>query len=85
MPDWPEWWEWDLDLIDHVEKRMKVRRFTEVELRDMIEQATGLHKARVPGRWVIETKFDGRAWNVVVEPIAETQTLEVVTAFRVKR
>jgi len=33
------------------------------------------------GRWVIETRFRRRQWEVVVEPIPEKKILEVVTAY----
>lgn len=85
MPDWPEWWEWELAIIEHAEERMQVRHFTEVELRDMLERATGYRPGRVPGRWLIETRHDGEAWIVVVEPNPADRQLEVVTAFKAKK
>jgi hypothetical protein len=27
--DWPHWWDWDVELTPHVEKRMEDRGFTE--------------------------------------------------------
>jgi hypothetical protein len=33
------------------------------------------------GRWIIETRFRRREWEVVVEPIPERKILEVVTAY----
>jgi hypothetical protein len=83
MPNWPEWWEWDLEIIDHAVIRMDDRSFTEVDLREMMETATRLRKGRKPGRWIIETRHEGRRWHVVVEPLAETRILEVVTAYPV--
>jgi hypothetical protein len=35
MP-WPDWWEWELELTPHLEKRMEDREFTEVDLRAII-------------------------------------------------
>jgi hypothetical protein len=67
MPDWPEWWEWELEIIDHAEERMRVRHFTLAWLRDMPDGATGYRAGRVPGRSLIETRHDGSAWVVVVE------------------
>ena len=49
-------------------KRMVDRRFTEVELRAMLEDASGLGPDVVPGRWVISTRHDDREWEVIVEP-----------------
>lgn len=39
--DWPEWWDWELELSPHLFKRMDDRRFTEIDLRRMLERATG--------------------------------------------
>lgn len=83
MPEWPEWWEWELDIVEHAVERMGKRHFTEVELREMMERADRLGRGRRPRRWVIETTHDGQKWHVVVEPIAETRTLEAVTAYPV--
>jgi hypothetical protein len=33
MPNWPEWWEWELELTAHLEKRMLDRDFNEIDLR----------------------------------------------------
>lgn len=44
---WPEWWNWELELSPHLLKRMVDRRFTEVDLRRMLQVATRL-------RWDIE-------------------------------
>ena len=35
----PEWWEWDLEITPHVEKRMEQRDFTEIDLRRMLDSA----------------------------------------------
>jgi hypothetical protein len=57
-----------LELTPHVEKRMEDRTFTEVELRLMLEHATGFRRDVVDGRFVVETRFRARHWEVVVEP-----------------
>ena len=49
MP-WPDWWEWELELTPHLEKRMEDREFTEVDLRAMLEQAEGHYRDVVEGR-----------------------------------
>jgi hypothetical protein len=38
---WPDWWEWEPELSPHLLKRMADRRFTEVDLREMLEKAEG--------------------------------------------
>lgn len=50
--DWPPWWEWELELTPHLLKRMLDRRFTEVELREMLETATGYRTDLLEGRYV---------------------------------
>jgi hypothetical protein len=43
--------------------------------------ATGCREDTIEGRWVIESRLRGRAWEVVVEPDFEMQLLVVVTAY----
>jgi hypothetical protein len=59
------------------------RRFTEVDLRRMLERASQYRRDVVEGRRVIETKHRGKAWEVIVEPDFERQLLVVVTAYPV--
>ena len=59
------------------------RRFTELDLRAMLEAATGYHKDVAPGRWVIEAKLGRRAWEVVVEPDESLRILVVITAYAI--
>ena len=80
---WPGWWDWELELSPHLLKRMTDRRFTEIDLRRMLERASGYREDVVEGRWIIETRHRGRAWEVIVEPDGERQLLVVVTAYPV--
>ena len=80
----PEWWTWELELTPHVEKRMEDRGFNEVELREMLERATAFRADVVDGRFVIETRFHGKNWEVVVEPDEVEHLLVVVTAYGVE-
>jgi hypothetical protein len=59
------------------------RRFTEIDLRRMLERASGYREDVVEGRWVIETIHRRKPWEVIVEPDAERQLLVVVTAYPV--
>ena len=59
------------------------RRFTEIDLRRTLQQATGYREDVVEGRWVIETRHRGKAWEVIVEPDQERRLLVVVTAYPV--
>jgi hypothetical protein len=81
---WPEWWEWELEFTSHVLKRMIDRRFSEIDLRSMLEEATSLREDDEPGRWVVETSHDSRSWEVIVEPDRAEQLLVVVTAYPVE-
>jgi len=83
LPDsrWPPWWDWELELSPHLLKRMIDRGFTEVDLRRMLQYATGYHRDIVEGRWVIETFFRKSPWEVIVEPDFQAKLLVVVTAY----
>jgi hypothetical protein len=59
------------------------RRFTEIDLRRMLERASGQREDVVEGRWVIETNHRRKAWEVIVEPDIERRLLVVVTAYPV--
>jgi hypothetical protein len=41
MPTFPKWWSWDLSFTAHAELRMEQRDVTELEVRAMLERATG--------------------------------------------
>lgn len=62
---------------------MEDRRFTEIDLRRMLERASGYREDVVEDRWVIETRHRGRAWEVILEREVERQLLVVVTAYPV--
>jgi len=59
------------------------RDFTEVDLRRMLEHATGLRVDVVDGRWVVQTWHAGHPWEVIVEPDEEIRLLVVITAYPV--
>jgi len=59
------------------------RRFNELDLRTMLERAHNLREDVVLGRWVVETRFRRRPWEVVVEPDVRREVLVVVTAYAV--
>ena len=60
------------------------RRFTEVDLRRMLERAGGYRVDVVDGRWVIETRHHRKDWEVIVEPDDGQKLLVVVTAYPVE-
>ena len=83
MIEWPEWWNWELELSQHLLKRMVDRQFNEVDLREMLEQATGYHQNHEEGRWAIETCHAGNNWIIITEPLADETILLVITAYPV--
>jgi hypothetical protein len=83
MIEWPEWCNWDLELSQHVLKRIVDRQFNEVDLRQMLELATAYRPNHEEGRWAIETRHAGDDWVVVVEPRSSETILLVITAYQV--
>ena len=83
LREWPPWWEWEFELSAHLFKRMEDRRFSEVDLRTMLVRARAYRRDVVEGRWIIETRHAGQAWEVIVEPALEAELLVVVTAYAV--
>ena len=81
MRDAPHWWDWDFVVGDHVRDRMIVRNFNEVELLEMIEQATEWLPSQVVGRFVLRTRIQATMWEVVVEPDEVRRVVDVVTAY----
>ncbi len=77
----PDWWDWPLAFTAHLESRVEERDFTEVDLRRMLEDSTGLVPSKRPGRWLVRTRHAGESWVVVVEPDVEQGFLMVVTAY----
>lgn len=80
---WPDWWEWEIELTPHLEKRMEDRDFNEVDLREMLARARAHRADVVEGRFVIETVHKRVAWEIVVEPDEMDHLLVVVTAYPV--
>jgi hypothetical protein len=78
---WPDWWDWELELSPHLLRRMADRRFSELDLRAMLERARGYRPDEIAGRWVIVTSHRSRAWEVVVEPDFDTERVVVATAY----
>ena len=81
MIEWHPWWKWELELSSHLLKRMLDREFSEVELRTMMECATGYRRDEEPGRWVIEARHRSSPREVIVEPDTSDRLLVVITAF----
>ncbi|HLX61730.1 MAG TPA: hypothetical protein VKX17_10655 [Planctomycetota bacterium] len=82
MRQWPIWWKWELEFTPHLLKRMIDRQFTEVDLREMLENATGFKPDIVDGRWIIETRKSRQKWEEIVEPEEAAHSILVITACR---
>lgn len=81
---WPEWWNWTLELTPHIEKRMVQRDFNEIDLRTILYNAGGLKEDKEPGRWIVYSKIGSVNWEIIVEPDYNEQLLVAVTAYSVK-
>jgi hypothetical protein len=79
----PDWWDWELELTPHLEKRMEDRDFTELDLRSMLQRARSHHPDHVEGRYVIPATHRGRMWRVIVEPDESDSLLVVITCYPV--
>jgi hypothetical protein len=78
---WPEWWDWEIELTPHAQKRMIQRGLTEIELRRMLSTASGYRDDDEPGRYVVLGKKAGNEWEVIIEPDPEERLQVVVTAY----
>jgi hypothetical protein len=80
-PAFPAWWQWELSFTAHAELRMEQRGVTEVDVRAMLERATGFEPSVVEGRFMIRVAKNNRPWIVIVEPDTDASLLVVVTAY----
>ncbi len=78
---WPEWWDWELVFTGHAELRMLQRSVTEVELRAILQRASGYSPSLVLGRFMVESTHRGQPWTVIVEPDPDERALVIVTAY----
>ena len=62
---------------------MEQRGVTEVEVRAMLERATGFEASVVEGRFMIQTRRGKSPWVVIVEPDTDADLLVVVTVYEV--
>ena len=84
MPSFPEWWTWELSFVGHAEMRMEQRGVTEVDVRAMLERASGFEPNVIEGRYMIKTRQHGRPWIVIVEPDVDAKLLLIVTVYEVE-
>lgn len=69
----------------HAELRMEQRGVTEVEVRAMLQRATGFEPNVVGGRFMIPVRHLQHPWMVIVEPDADARLLVVVTVYEVSQ
>jgi hypothetical protein len=60
------------------------RQFSEVDLRRMLEYATGLREDTVEGRWIAEVRHGKHPWEVILEPDLDARLIVVVTAYPIR-
>lgn len=62
---------------------MEQRSVSEVDVRAMLEAATGHEPNVVLGRFMTHARHAQRPWIVIVEPDSEARVLVVVTVYEV--
>jgi hypothetical protein len=62
---------------------MADRAFNEVDLRRMLEHASGHRADILEGRFVIDSRHAAKDWEIIVEPDDLRQLLVVITAYPV--
>ena len=62
---------------------MEQRGVTEVDVRAMLEKATGFKPSVTGGRFTIQVRHMQRSWAVIVEPDTDARLLVVVTVYEV--
>lgn len=77
---WPDWWEWEIEISSHCLKRMQERGFHEADLRAMLEDATDLIQ-QDHGTFLVQTTHEGAGWEVIVIPDDAKHAVVVVTAY----
>ena len=69
----------------HLLKRMEDRAFNEIDLRRMLEYASGHRADILEGRFIIDVRHAGQPWDVIVEPDEVRKLLVVITAYPVEQ
>ena len=77
---WPDWWEWEIEVSSHCLKRMSERGFNEIDLRAMLDDAEQIHE-QTHGTFLVATKLNLRPWEVIVTPDDDLRLIVVVTAY----
>ena len=84
LDKFPGWWDWELDFSSELPDRMRERWFNEADLRQMLHDATEWSPDLEEGRFVVRSRWEGRNWEIIVEPDPEDRRLVIITAFRIR-
>ena len=63
-------------------KRQFVNNAGKIDLRSMLSKAGKYRPDYIEGRWVIETLYQRKSWEIIVEPDYEFKLLVAVTAYQ---
>jgi len=63
---WPDWWDWEIELTPHLQKRMERSRLQRGRPPAHVERARGHRADIVEGRVVIETERKRARWEVII-------------------
>jgi hypothetical protein len=79
--EFPQWWNWELEITSHLLKRMENRNLTEIDLRGLLETASSYWNDIEEGRFVIVSRFKNKDWEIIVEPDHFEKIVVVITAY----
>ncbi|MBI4569119.1 MAG: hypothetical protein HY719_12055 [Planctomycetes bacterium] len=81
----PPWWDWEFEVHPHP-IRDRSRGLSEPIIRAMLLDAHSWQThSENPARAVLSANWDGALWHIIVEPNPATQTVLVITAYRVEK
>jgi hypothetical protein len=63
---------------------MEERGLNEVDLREIMDAATGFSPALEEGRFIVFASRRSHLWKIIVEPDSDARALVVVTVFPVE-
>jgi uncharacterized protein DUF4258 len=78
--DWPDWWEWEIEISSHCRKRMAERHFNEAELRSILEDAADL-KEQAHGTFIVVSTRANVRWEVIVVPDFDQRKIVVISGY----
>jgi hypothetical protein len=77
---WPDWWNWELEISSHRWKRMSERGFSETDLRAMLDDAVQLVE-QTHGTFPRGDHAGGSPMGSDVSPDEDHRLVVVVTAY----